>query len=68
MIFKNNSMNVAYQMGAYKAIAEMMSDRIRNLSTADSDFEREWEMKMLVSLADQLDDAKHKFSGEVDTA
>lgn len=68
MIFKSHSMNIAYQMGSYKAIAEMMGDRIRDLSTADSDFEREWAMKMLVSLADQLDDAKHKFSQEVDTA
>ena len=59
------SMKQAYQLGAYRAIAEMMRTEIRKLNDtlADKDnWMSEYHMRNLVSLADQLDaaEAKHK--------
>ena len=68
MTFQDHAMNTAYQMGAYQSIAEMMSDRIRELEAAQDDFDREWAMKRLVMLAEQFEETKEKFEKEVDTA
>ena len=68
MKFQDTAMNTAYQMGAYKAIAEMMRDRIREYQDGEDDFDREWAMKRLVMLADQLDETEEKFKKELDTA
>ena len=68
MKFRDTAMNTAYQMGAYKAIAEMMRDRIREYQGGEDDFDREWAMKRLVMLADQLDETEEKFKKELDTA
>jgi len=68
MKFQDTAMNIAHQMGAYKAIAEMMRDRIREYQGGEDDFDREWAMKRLVMLADQLDETEEKFKKELDTA
>jgi len=66
-MFNDNTMQMAYQLGAYKAIADMMRDSIRELNS-DSEFTREWAQRRLVSLADQLEETEEKFKKEVDTA
>ena len=68
MTFQDYAMNTAYQMGAYQSIAQMMSERIRELQAAEDDFDRKWAMDRLVMLADQLDETKEKFEKVVDTA
>lgn len=68
MTFQDYSMNNAYQLGAYKAIAGMMRDAIRALETAEADsFDANWQMRNLVSLAQQLEETEEKFKKEVDT-
>jgi Arc/MetJ-type ribon-helix-helix transcriptional regulator len=66
MTFQDHAMSTAYQMGAYKAIAEMMRDAVRELQSGD-EFERDWATKRLVMLADQLEETEEKFKKEVDT-
>ena len=68
MTFQDHAMSTAYQMGAYKAIAEMMRDAVRQLEGAEDEYDREWAMKRLVMLADQLEETESKFEKEVDTA
>ena len=69
MTFRDTAFQTARQMGAYKAIAEMMRDAVRKLDAAEAgSFEAELAMMNLVSLADQFDDAVEKFEKEVDTA
>jgi Arc/MetJ-type ribon-helix-helix transcriptional regulator len=68
MTFQDHAMSTAYQMGAFKAIAEMMRDAVRELEGAKDKYDREWAMKRLVMLADQLDETKENFEKEVDTA
>lgn len=48
------SKNYAYHTGAFKALVEMMSARIRELDS-DDEFTREWAAKTLKDLADQAD-------------
>jgi hypothetical protein len=60
-------MDNAYKLGTYQAIAQMMQREIRNLDAAQDDFDREWAMRNLRLLADQLDAAEEKFKKEVDT-
>ena len=67
MTFQDTAMNTAYQMGAYKAIADMMRDSIRELDST-CEFTREWAQKRLVMLADQLEETEEKFEKELDTA
>ena len=67
MTFKDTAMNTAYQMGAYKAIAGMMRDAIRDMSS-DDEFEANYARTRLEMLADQLDEADEKFEKELDTA
>ena len=64
---KDYMMDTAYKLGTYNAIASMMRDAIRALDAADDDFTREWQMRNLRSLADQLDEAEIKMQKEVDT-
>ena len=64
---KDYMMNNAYKLGTYTAIADMMRTAIRALDAADDDFTREWQMRNLRSLADQLDEAEEKMKKEVDT-
>jgi len=59
------SMNTAYQLGAYQAIAGMMRDAIRELQAAEDDFDRKWAQDKLMRLADQLDEAQQKFEETV---
>ena len=70
MTFQDLSMNNAYQLGTYKAIADMMRREIRNLDEAqkaDDEFMADWAVRNLRSLADQLDAAEEKMKKEVDT-
>ena len=68
MTFQDHAMNTAYQMGAYKAIAEMMAERIRILDTTEAgSMEAEFAMMNLVSLAQQFEETVEKFEKEVDT-
>ena len=67
MTFQDYSMNTAYQMGAYKAIAQMMRDAIRDLDAAADDYDRNWAMSRLMMLAEQLEETEAKFEKEVDT-
>ena len=60
-------MDTAYKLGTYNAIASMMRDAIRSLDAAEDDFTREWQMRNLRSLADQLDAAEKEMQKEVDT-
>ena len=68
MTFQDHAMNTAYQMGAYQALASMMSERIRELQAAEDDYDRKWAMDRLVSLAEQFEETKAKFEKELDTA
>jgi len=62
MTFQDHAMNTAYQMGAYKAIAEMMAEAVRKLDAAEAgSFEAELSMMNLVSLAKQFEETKSKF-------
>ena len=70
MTFQDHAMSTAYKMGAYKAIAEMMRDRIRELQAAEDDWDRKWATDRLVMLAEQFDETKETFENlkkEVDT-
>lgn len=65
---KDFTMNTAYQLGSYQAIAQMMRREIRKVEAAQDDFDREWAMRNLCSLANQLDSTEEKFKKEVDIA
>ena len=68
MTFQDHAMNTACQLGAYKAIAEMMAEAVRKLDAAEAgSFEAEWAMMSLVSLAKRFEETKEKFEKEVDT-
>jgi hypothetical protein len=56
----------AREAGAYHAIAQMMRDNIRKLEEADDEWSREWAVRSLVSLAEQLEETEEKFKKEVD--
>jgi hypothetical protein len=63
------TMNTAYQLGAYKAIAGMMAEAVRKLDETEAgSFEAEFAMMSLVSLAKQFEETVEKFEKEVDTA
>jgi len=62
------TMNTAYQMGAYKAIAQMMAEAVRKLDAAEAGWDAELVMMNLVSLAKQFEETKEKFEKEVDIA
>ena len=50
------------QLGAYKAIAEMMAEAVRKLDETEAgSFEAELAMMNLVSLAKQFEETKEKF-------
>lgn len=61
MKFLNHSMNTAYQLGAYKALAELMSEAVQNLAAAENEFDRTWATKRLVGLAEQFAETQAKF-------
>mgnify|MGYP000507110788 CR=1 FL=1 len=68
MDFFDHSMKTARECGSYRAIAEMMSDRIRTLSAAQAgSIEAEFAMMSLVSLAQQLEETVENYKKEVDT-
>ena len=56
----------ARQAGAYQAIAEMMSESIRDLDS-DSEFTRDWALSRLQSLAEQFEKTVEEYKKEVDT-
>ena len=62
------TMNTAYQMGAYKAIAQMMAEAVGKLDAAEAGWDAELVMMNLVSLAKQFEETKEKFEKEVDIA
>ena len=68
MTFQDHAMNTAFQLCVFKAIAEMMRDRIRELQAAEDDYDRKWAMDRLVMLAEQFEEIKEKFEKVVDTA
>ena len=62
------TMNNAHQLGAYKAIAEMMKDAIHRLDAAEAGtFDADFARMNLTSLATQFEETKEKFEKEVDT-
>jgi len=68
MTFQDYSMNNAYQLGAYKAIAQMMAEAVRKLDATEAgSFEAEFAMMSLVLLAKQFEETVEKFEKEVDT-
>ena len=58
-----NTMRIARECGSYQAIAEMMAESIRQLDS-DDQFDREWALWRLQSLADQFDNTKAKYAKE----
>ena len=69
MDFYDHSMKTARECGSYRAIAEMMAERIRVLSAAEADsIEAEFAMMSLVSLAQQFEETVENYKKEVDTA
>ena len=69
MTFEEQSFKTARECGSYRAIAEMMAERIRVLDTAQAgSVEAEFAMMNLVSLAQQFEETVEKFKKEVDTA
>jgi len=69
MTFRDHAMNTACQLGAYKAIAGMMAERIRILDATEAgSMEAEFAMMNLVSLAKQFEETVERFEKEVDTA
>ena len=67
--FFDQSMKTARECGSYKAIAGMMAERIRTLSSAEAGtWEAEFAMMNLVSLVEQFEETVEKFEKEVDTA
>ena len=63
----DNTMSTAYKLGSYQAIAQMMRREIRKLDTAEDQFDRDWALRNLHDLADQLDSTEEKFKKGVDT-
>jgi hypothetical protein len=57
----------ARQAGAYQAIAEMMTESIRDMNSTD-EWTREWAQRRLVSLADQFEETVENYKKEVDIA
>ena len=66
MSFNDLAMLTARKAGAYEAIAEMMSESIRDLDS-DSEFTRDWAKTRLVSLAEQFEKTVEEYKKEVDT-
>ena len=66
MTFTDQAMQTSYQMGAYKAIAEMMKTNIRRIEAAEKDsWEADFAMRNLVSLAEQFEETVERFEKEV---
>lgn len=49
--------NYAYESGVFRALTEMMRDRIREVAAADNESSRVWAMRNIMQLADQADEA-----------
>lgn len=62
------AMDQAYQLGAFRQLALMMRECIRDQHNATDDYDREWATKRLLILAEQFDDTVKRFEKEVDTA
>ena len=56
--------NYAYESGAYRALAGMMRDKIRDLDSKD-EFDREWAIKSLRMLAEQFEETVTEFEETV---
>ncbi len=54
----------ARQLGTFQALAEMLRDQVRELDSADNDFDRTWARTRLTSLADQYDEAVARIAAE----
>lgn len=67
MKFQDYTFSIAHQLGTYQAIAAMMRDAIRDLEAAKDEFDRDWNMRRLVMLAEQMDEADEKIKKAVDT-
>ena len=50
----------ASQLGTYKAIAEMMRNRIRIMNESTDDFSKQFSMDALLMLCEQLDEVQDK--------
>ena len=67
MTYIEQSMKTARECGSYRAIADMMAERIRALDTAEANsIEAEFAMMSLRSLAQQFEETVEKFKKEVD--
>jgi hypothetical protein len=68
MTFIDHSMKTARECGSYKAIAEMMAERIRTLDEAEAgSITEEFAMMSLRSLAEQFEETVEMYEKEVDT-
>ena len=67
MKFQDYTFSIAHQLGTYQAIAAMMRDAIRDLEASKDEFDRDWNMRRLVMLAEQMDEADEKIKKAVDT-
>jgi hypothetical protein len=47
------SYELAYQMGTYRALAQMMRDAVRELENAQDEYDRKWAEGRLSRLAEQ---------------
>lgn len=63
MMYDDESLTIAYRMGSYQALANMMRDATITLASATNDLDRDWATKRLVMLAEQFDDAEERFKG-----
>ena len=61
--------NYAYQSGAFMALAKLFRDAVRDLSTAEDEWDRKWAKRRLEMLAEQTDELLIElgFEKEVDT-
>ena len=66
MSFNDLAMVTARKCGSYEAIAQMMTESIRDLDS-DSEWTREWALTRLRSLAEQFKKTVDEFEKEVDT-
>ncbi len=61
--------NYAYQSGAFMAMAKMFRDAVREMNTANDEWDRKWAKQRLDMLAEQTNDllVELGFEKEVDT-
>jgi hypothetical protein len=66
-MFNDHALNIAYKMGAYRAIAEMMAEATNELAAARNEYERTWATHKLMSLAEQFKETEARLEEKVDS-